>query len=86
MARIRNHLTLCTRNKTLNMLTAKLAQYLAPQVYQMIFSGDADVSIKAQRKELTIAVATPSGYEDHELLVLFTFPESAEKCLRSRTG
>ena len=42
------------KNRMLEGLSAKLSKYLAPQVYQSIFSGRQDVSLKTQRKKLTV--------------------------------
>ncbi len=54
LARVKNHIALSERTKMLRELSAKLSPYLAPQVYQMIFKGIQDSSIRAQRKKLTI--------------------------------
>jgi class 3 adenylate cyclase len=35
-------------------LSSKLAKYLAPQVYNSIFTGRQDVRIASQRKKLTV--------------------------------
>jgi adenylate cyclase len=35
-------------------LSSKLSKYLAPQVYQSIFSGHQDVSHETKRKKLTV--------------------------------
>jgi class 3 adenylate cyclase len=54
LARVKNHIALNERTRTLRELSGKLSPYLAPQVYQMIFKGVQDNSIHAQRKKLTI--------------------------------
>ncbi|RLA78278.1 MAG: adenylate/guanylate cyclase domain-containing protein [Epsilonproteobacteria bacterium] len=41
-------------NDKLNDLSKKLAKYLSPQIYDMIFSGEKEVSISSSRKKLTI--------------------------------
>jgi class 3 adenylate cyclase len=38
----------------LEVLSSKLSKYLAPQVYQSIFSGHRDVSLETTRKKLTV--------------------------------
>lgn len=42
------------KNRMLEALSSKLSKYLAPQVYQSIFSGRQEVSLKTQRKKLTV--------------------------------
>jgi len=42
------------KNKMLESLSLKLSKYLAPQVYQSIFSGRQDVSLETKRKKLTV--------------------------------
>jgi adenylate cyclase len=42
------------KNDFLASISSKLSRYLAPQVYASIFSGEKDVSIRADRKKLTI--------------------------------
>jgi class 3 adenylate cyclase len=42
------------KSRMLEMLSSKLSKYLAPQVYQSIFSGDRDVSLETTRKKLTV--------------------------------
>ena len=46
--------TLDVKNKMLEALSAKLAKYLAPQVYQSIFSGTREVNLTTERKKLTV--------------------------------
>lgn len=41
-------------NEFLVMISTKLSHYLAPQIYKSIFSGEKDVTIHTERKELTI--------------------------------
>jgi class 3 adenylate cyclase len=38
----------------LESLSSKLSKYLAPQIYQSIFSGRQDVSLETKRKKLTV--------------------------------
>lgn len=45
---------LAEKNKTLEALSARLAKYLSPQVYESIFSGRQDSSLDTRRKKLTI--------------------------------
>ena len=42
------------KNKMLESLSSKLSKYLAPQIYQSIFSGRQDVSLETKRKKLTV--------------------------------
>jgi len=42
------------KSRMLEMLSSKLSKYLAPQVYQSIFSGHRDVSLETTRKKLTV--------------------------------
>ena len=41
-------------NEFLASISAKIARYISPQIYDAIFSGKADTTIKTQRKKLTI--------------------------------
>jgi adenylate cyclase len=61
LARVRTHLevresrrVLEAQNRRLHNLSGQLSKYLSPQVYESIFSGATDASLKAQRKKLTI--------------------------------
>jgi adenylate cyclase len=42
------------KNVKLENLSSKLSKYLAPQVYQSIFSSEQDVSLETKRKKLTV--------------------------------
>ncbi len=42
------------KNKALDALSNKLAKYLAPQVYETIFTGEQAVEVDSKRKKLTI--------------------------------
>ena len=53
-ARIRTHLALADRTRMLRDLSDRLSHYLAPQVYQLVFRGEQDVSAPPRRKQLTI--------------------------------
>ena len=45
---------LTEKSETLAALSSKLAKYLAPQVYDSIFTGQQDVKIVSKRKKLTV--------------------------------
>ncbi|OAP39963.1 guanylyl cyclase [Sinorhizobium glycinis] len=55
---------LSDKSAALEALSAKLAKYLAPQVYSSIFSGRQDVSIASQRKKLTICFSDIAGFTE----------------------
>ena len=42
------------KNAKLESLSIKLSKYLAPQIYQSIFSSDQEVSLETKRKKLTV--------------------------------
>jgi class 3 adenylate cyclase len=42
------------KKELLEDLSHKLSSYLSPQIYKMIFSGEKDVTLKSERKKLTI--------------------------------
>src|SRR5262245_37098689 len=42
------------KSRMLEALSSKLSKYLAPQVYQSIFTGSRDVSLETTRKKLTV--------------------------------
>ena len=42
------------KSAELEVLSAKLAKYLSPQIYEQIFSGHQDANVTSQRKKLTI--------------------------------
>lgn len=42
------------KNARLESLSSKLSKYLAPQVYQSIFSSEQEVSLETKRKKLTV--------------------------------
>jgi class 3 adenylate cyclase len=45
-------------------LSAKLAKYFSPQVYDSIFSGKLDVTIQTQRKSLTVFFSDLQGFTE----------------------
>lgn len=53
-ARVKAHLALSDRTRTLRELSDKLSHYLSPQIYQLIFQGEQDVTVPPKRRELTI--------------------------------
>jgi adenylate cyclase len=52
------------KNQQLQMLAAKLAKYLAPQVYAAIFSGKAEVELCSYRKKLTVFFSDIKGFTE----------------------
>jgi len=55
---------LTERSSALAALSAKLAKYLAPQVYDSIFTGRQDVRIASKRKKLTICFSDLVGFTE----------------------
>jgi PAS domain S-box-containing protein len=55
---------LTEKSVALAALSAKLAKYLAPQVYDSIFSGQQDVRIASKRKKLTICFSDLVGFTE----------------------
>lgn len=53
-ARVKAHLALSDRTRMLRELSDKLSHYLSPQIYQLIFQGEQDVTVPPKRRELTI--------------------------------
>jgi len=45
-------------------LSAKLAKYLSPQVYQSIFSGRTEVRVRSGRKKLTVFFSDIAGFTE----------------------
>ena len=64
LARVRNHLALAERTKTLRGLADKLSRYLAPQVYQSIFEGRQQAAVSTRRKKLTIFFSDIMNFTD----------------------
>ena len=56
--------SLSDKSAALEALSGKLAKYLAPQVYNSIFSGRQDVRITSQRKKLTIFFSDIAGFTE----------------------
>ncbi|ASP74167.1 guanylyl cyclase (plasmid) [Sinorhizobium meliloti] len=55
---------LSEKSLALEALSAKLAKYLAPQVYNSIFSGKQDVRIESRRKKLTICFSDIAAFTE----------------------
>lgn len=55
---------LTEKSDALAALSAKLAKYLAPQVYESIFTGQQDVKIVSKRKKLTICFSDLVGFTE----------------------
>ena len=55
---------LSEKSAALESLSGKLAKYLAPQVYDSIFSGRQDAKIVSQRKKLTICFSDIAGFTE----------------------
>ncbi len=60
----RREADLTEKTTVLEALSTKLAKYLAPQVYQSIFTGQQDVEIASQRKKLTICFTDVAGFTE----------------------
>jgi class 3 adenylate cyclase len=55
---------LTEKSNALTALSSKLAKYLAPQVYDSIFSGQQDVKIVSKRKKLTVCFSDLVGFTE----------------------
>ena len=55
---------LTEKSTTLAALSSKLAKYLAPQVYDSIFTGRQDVKIVSARKKLTVCFSDLVGFTE----------------------
>jgi PAS domain S-box-containing protein len=55
---------LTERSCALAALSSKLAKYLAPQVYDSIFTGQQDVKIVSKRKKLTVCFSDLVGFTE----------------------
>ena len=55
---------LTEKSNALAELSSKLAKYLAPQVYNSIFSGQQDVKIVSKRKKLTVCFSDLVGFTE----------------------
>ncbi|HEX6978280.1 MAG TPA: adenylate/guanylate cyclase domain-containing protein [Alphaproteobacteria bacterium] len=56
--------SLAEKSATLEALSGKLAKYLAPQVYQSIFTGQQDVKIASTRKKLTVCFSDIADFTE----------------------
>lgn len=52
------------QNRMLESLSAKLAKYLSPQVYNSIFTGSQNVEIASKRKKLTVFFSDIAGFTE----------------------
>ena len=55
---------LSEKSAALEALSGKLAKYLAPQVYNSIFTGRQDVAIASKRKKLTVCFSDIAGFTE----------------------
>jgi PAS domain S-box-containing protein len=55
---------LTEKSNALAPLSSKLAKYLAPQVYDSIFTGQQDVKIVSKRKKLTVCFSDLVGFTE----------------------
>jgi len=55
---------LSEKSAALEALSGKLAKYLAPQVYDSIFTGRQDVKIASKRKKLTVCFSDIAGFTE----------------------
>jgi PAS domain S-box-containing protein len=55
---------LAEKSTALETLSSKLAKYLAPQVYNSIFTGRQDVRIASQRKKLTVCFSDIADFTE----------------------
>ena len=55
---------LTEKSTALAALSSKLAKYLAPQVYDSIFTGQQDVKIVSKRKKLTVCFSDLVGFTE----------------------
>lgn len=55
---------LTEKSAALSALSSKLARYLAPQVYESIFTGQQDVKIVSKRKKLTVCFSDLVGFTE----------------------
>jgi PAS domain S-box-containing protein len=55
---------LTEKSNALASLSSKLAKYLAPQVYDSIFTGQQDVKIVSKRKKLTVCFSDLVGFTE----------------------
>ena len=55
---------LTEKSAALAALSSKLAKYLAPQIYESIFTGQQDVKIVSKRKKLTVCFSDLVGFTE----------------------
>jgi class 3 adenylate cyclase/PAS domain-containing protein len=60
----RREANLAEKSTALEALSSKLAKYLAPQVYNSIFTGRQDVKIASQRKKLTVCFSDIADFTE----------------------
>jgi PAS domain S-box-containing protein len=60
----RREADLAEKSTALEALSSKLAKYLAPQVYNSIFTGRQDVRIASQRKKLTVCFSDIADFTE----------------------
>src|SRR5215213_3444735 len=56
--------SLSEKSAGVEALSGKLAKYLAPQVYNSIFTGRQDVAIASKRKKLTVCFSDIAGFTE----------------------
>jgi PAS domain S-box-containing protein len=56
--------SLSEKSAALEALSGKLAKYLAPQVYDSIFTGRQEVAIASSRKKLTVCFSDIAGFTE----------------------
>jgi PAS domain S-box-containing protein len=56
--------SLSDKSAALEALSGKLAKYLAPQVYESIFTGHQDGKITSQRKKLSVCFSDIAGFTE----------------------
>jgi class 3 adenylate cyclase/PAS domain-containing protein len=52
------------KSRALEALSAKLAKFLSPQLYRMLFSGEKGAEVAAQRKKLTVFFSDIAGFTE----------------------
>jgi class 3 adenylate cyclase/phosphoglycerate-specific signal transduction histidine kinase len=55
---------LATKSNALEQLSNQLAKYLAPQVYESIFSGRQEVKLTSRRRKLTVFFSDIAGFTE----------------------
>jgi adenylate cyclase len=55
---------LATKSNALEQLSTQLAKYLAPQVYETIFSSGQDVKLSSRRRKLTVFFSDIAGFTE----------------------